>query len=73
MQIGFVPVAFSPLLRARGGVRACVRAREIAGLAPARVLVAAVGWEDRSTSGGVVGEGSCQPRCGYVSISRLRR
>lgn len=55
MQIGFVPVAFSPLLRARGGVRACVRACEIAGLAPARVLVAAVGWEDRTTSGGVGG------------------
>lgn len=28
-----------------------MRAREIAGLAPARVLVAAVGWEDRTMSG----------------------
>lgn len=33
-----------------------MRACEIAGLAPARVLVAAVGWEDRTMSGGGGGE-----------------
>lgn len=68
MQIGFVPVAFSPLLCVRAEV--CVRAREIAGLAPARVLVAAVGWEDRTMSVEGVGWGGAVSPVAAMSQSR---